>query len=578
MKTIGKYELLATIGNGGMANVYLARHRGPMGFEKIVVVKTILPHLAHDKRFIEMFLDEARLAAQINHHNVVQVYDLGEEQNTYFMVMEYLAGESLTNVLEQSLQQNCMLPIHVSTRIIAAAAEGLHAAHELKNMGGQMLDVVHRDVSLGNVIVLYDGGVKVVDFGIAKAKDRLFHTVASEIKGKFSYMSPEQIEGKTLDRRADIYSLGIVLWETLTLRRLFNAPNYAAAMQAILSGKIEPPSMYRPEIPNEVNAIVLRALALKPEDRFQTALEMQHALLRSLPTGPSGIADSLNILFAERIKAREELLKKIIHATGSLPEDDLKQTLDHFSRDNSHSASLLHRESQGIPDLEVQSDDVLLERHEKSQRHLLRFKYFKPFILGGFGAVVFGMLGMELWNERQLLYSRYLTRSDKHTSANATPVALPKVSNKVDTPEKITNSLEPIYKNTTPPANQPTLETTADDKEKTKAKIKSKNAPQKSSRDIADEDIQQAQSHYHEAVRLVIEGKLLEAEKNFLASINFSKSYAPTYRGLGLLYEEKHQYRLAIRHLRSYLSYAADAQDADFIKNRIQELESKIAE
>ncbi len=310
---LGRYELLATIGVGGMASVILARQKGPAGFEKAVVVKLIHPHMAQDTVAVNMLLDEAKVAAQLDHQNIVHTYELGEAHGTYYIVMEYLAGESLGQVLKQGQKQNSPMPALVAAKIVAEAAEGLHYAHELPDFNGAPMGIVHRDVSPGNIVVQYNGAVKVVDFGIAKAQGRVTSTQDGELKGKYGYMSPEQIKNDVMDRRSDVFSLGVVLWESLARRRLFNADNVAATLMQILQGDRTPPSAYDADIPHGLDAVALRALAPDPSDRFQTVAEMKQAIDDAIWKSRIGAAEiqaQMIELFSDRIETRKALLAR----------------------------------------------------------------------------------------------------------------------------------------------------------------------------------------------------------------------------------------------------------------------------
>jgi eukaryotic-like serine/threonine-protein kinase len=214
---LGRYELITRIGQGGMAEVQLALQRGPAGFEKLVVVKLVHENLATQKAFVDMLLDEARVAALVKHPNVVDIYDLGQAEGRYFIAMEYLEGEPLLAVLRAG-REGKRLDTLSTARLIADTAEGLDAAHELRSMAGDALELVHHDISLGNIVVLYNGQVKLVDFGVAKASQSA--STRTKVQGKFSYMAPEKLKGAPGDRRSDIFSLGCVLWEALTLKRL----------------------------------------------------------------------------------------------------------------------------------------------------------------------------------------------------------------------------------------------------------------------------------------------------------------------------------------------------------------------
>jgi serine/threonine-protein kinase len=345
--TIGKYEILTPVGAGGMARVYLGRQTGLAGFEKIVVIKAIHAHLSTETRFVDMFLDEARIAAQINHPNVAQVYDLGHEDGQYYLVMEYVPGEALNSVIVTGLKQKKPMTPKIAARLVAWAAEGLHAAHELRNMAGEALEVVHRDITPGNIIALYQGGAKVVDFGIAKARGRLTKTETEGLKGKLSYLSPEQLDEETVDRRSDVFALGIVLWELLALKRLFQRRHPAASIKAILQEPIPPPSSVQPGVPRALDDIVLRALERNPKDRYQTAQEMQAALERGRLPGTIVVADYMKSLFAQRIENRQELLKRL--ATGGrLDSKELAEVAEGFHMDDSGSVSLPSVDLSGL--------------------------------------------------------------------------------------------------------------------------------------------------------------------------------------------------------------------------------------
>lgn len=279
---IGRYELRFELASGGMGSVYLARLKGTAGFEKLVALKRIHPHLARTKRYIDMFLDEARIASQITHPNVCSVFDFGEADGEYFLAMEYLLGEPLSRVWRNTAknrEQRRSTQLHLRVaRIIEGACEGLHAAHELRDASGKLLDVVHRDVSLRNLFVTYDGGVQVVDFGLASARERLHHSATGNVKGSYAYMAPEQVRSDTIDRRADIWSLGVALWELLAAERLFKRDTTANTMCAVMLDDVLPPSTHRPQVPRELDEIVMKALERDPDKRWQTARDMGQAL------------------------------------------------------------------------------------------------------------------------------------------------------------------------------------------------------------------------------------------------------------------------------------------------------------
>ena len=305
---IGKYELLSRIASGGMAEIHVARATSLPGVEKVVVIKRLLPQHQKQADFIEMFLDEARIAASLNHPNIVQMYDFGPADDSYFMAMEYLHGEDLRTIQRLILSQKKLVPLSHALTIVAAICSALHHAHEARAMDGTALQIVHRDVSPHNVFVTFDGAVKLVDFGIAKSKNRASETRHGTIKGKVPYMAPEQLRAETLDRRCDIYAMGVMLYELTTGMRpyVLSAAGEFALMMAIARGQIRPPSELRPDYPPELAEIVMKALAKKPENRFQTAREMSVAIEKfassaRLNLSTSDLSGFMHDLFGEKL-------------------------------------------------------------------------------------------------------------------------------------------------------------------------------------------------------------------------------------------------------------------------------------
>ncbi len=314
-RRLGRYELITRIGQGGMAEVQLALQRGPAGFEKLVVVKLVHDSLATQKAFVDMLLDEARLAALVKHPNVVDIYDLGEANGRYFIAMEYLEGEPLLAVLRAGREGQRLDPLSTG-RLIADTAEGLDAAHELRNMHGDAVELVHHDISLGNIVVLYTGQVKLVDFGVAKASQSAGGS--KKVQGKFSYMAPEKLKGASGDRRSDIFSLGCVMWEALTLKRLFRGGNDADTMKQVLELPIAPPSTVNGDVPAEYDAIVMRALDRDPARRQMTAKELAveiEELLRQHGYGAKN--DRIAKYMQETFKAHIDARKKLVYEVAS---------------------------------------------------------------------------------------------------------------------------------------------------------------------------------------------------------------------------------------------------------------------
>src|SRR4051812_31440780 len=282
---MGKYKLVRLIAAGGMAEVYLARQAGAAGFQKLVCLKRILPHLARDKQFVEMFLNEARLAAQLDHPNIGSIFDLGEANGNYFIAMEFIDGPSLRAVAKRAHDRNEQLPIAEVVKIVSMTAGGLHYAPGLAAAQGGPLGLVHPDISPDNILVHRNGAAKVVDFGIAKAANSAGMTRTGTLKGKVAYMPPEQLRGEPLDRRADVFALGVVLYELLAGKRPWEGDSEVALIGRIMTQEPEPLQNLRPETPPLLLAIVERALAKDRAARFQSCHELQaelEALLLSL--------------------------------------------------------------------------------------------------------------------------------------------------------------------------------------------------------------------------------------------------------------------------------------------------------
>jgi len=296
MQQIGKYQLIHKLATGGMAEVFLAKAAGPMGFEKLCVLKRILPHLASESTFVDMFLTEARLAAQLNHPNIVQIFDFGEADGTYFLAMEYIDGPNLREMIRRASGVSLSLPIAFCARVISAACEGLAFAHDAKDTATNLsMNIVHRDISPDNLLLSRQGAVKVVDFGIAKAAGQSPHTQTGVLKGKLAYMSPEQLRNEPLDRRADVYALGVVLYEMLTGLKPFMATSEAGMVQAVLFELQVPVAQRRPDVPEALQRILAKALAKERERRYPDCASLQADLEEFLlstgkPMGASQIA------------------------------------------------------------------------------------------------------------------------------------------------------------------------------------------------------------------------------------------------------------------------------------------------
>ena len=317
-KRLGKYEILALLALGGTAEIYLARIDGTNGFEKYVVVKCLHDHLADDQEFVKMFLDEARMAAVLDHSNIVQTFELGEHENRYYMVMEFLAGLSLAMIVRRAAErvQGGRVPVPLIFNIAAQAAAGLHYAHE-RQQGGKPLNMVHRDISPQNLVIGFEGVVKVVDFGIARAEYRETKTKAGTIKGKFAYMSPDQCVATKVDRRTDVFALGVIVHELLTGRRLFKRNSPYETYQAVIDCAVPPPSSLNVEIDPAIDAIVMKAVTKEREDRYPSAEAFGDAMLgylhhRGKGSGPGEIGRWFEEHFQQEIEEHSERMRELI--------------------------------------------------------------------------------------------------------------------------------------------------------------------------------------------------------------------------------------------------------------------------
>jgi eukaryotic-like serine/threonine-protein kinase len=293
--TLGRYQLLSRLAVGGMAEVYLARQGELSGFKTLVVVKKVLPHLASKPDFIAMFLDEARIASMLDHPNIVRITEVGRTDTEYFLAMELVQGKALAAMLQQSERAKTPLPPALGALIVANAAAGLHHAHQLTDASGNLLHLVHRDVSPQNIMISFEGSVKVIDFGIARALGRIGDTSTGSLKGKLGYMAPEQARGEPVDARADIFSLGVVLWECVAGRRLFLRENELATLRAVVYEPIPKVSKFT-KVDPVLEIIIEHALERDLDERFQTAEEMRVALERWIFASGGSSTHDLSVL------------------------------------------------------------------------------------------------------------------------------------------------------------------------------------------------------------------------------------------------------------------------------------------
>jgi serine/threonine protein kinase len=313
-RQIGRYALFGEIASGGMATVYFGRRVGAVGFSRSVAIKQLHPQYAKSPEFVAQFLDEAQLSSRVRHPNVVSVLDVVARDGELFVVMEFVEGEPLSRLVHFA---EAPMPIPVASAILIQVLLGLHAAHEATTESGEPLQIVHRDVSPQNMLVGVDGAAHLLDFGVAKAASKLHTTEHGQIKGKIPYMAPEQLRGEAIDRRADVFAAGIVLWELLTGERLFARDDPGATVTAVLSGLIKPPSQFRPEISARLDALVLKALQHPREGRFSSAREMAFALEACVPPASNlTVGAWVESMAGASLKERAQRLRQAEEHTG----------------------------------------------------------------------------------------------------------------------------------------------------------------------------------------------------------------------------------------------------------------------
>ncbi len=320
----GKYLLLERLNVGGMAEVFTAKAFGVEGFERILAIKKILPTMAEDEEFITMFIDDARISVQLNHANVVHIHELGKHDEAYYIAMEYVSGKDLRALLERFRRRREIMPTAMAVFIASKMCEGLDYAHRKKDARGQELHIIHRDVSPQNILLSYEGEVKIIDFGIAKAANRSQKTQAGILKGKFGYMSPEQVRGQPIDRRSDIFAVGVTLYEMLTGEKLFVGESDFSTLEKVRNAEVPLPRQFNPNIPAGLEKVVLKSLAREVEDRYQWSSDLQEDLMRFLLAGDAiysakHLSAYMKEAFAEDLYREAEKMER--YASISRPED-----------------------------------------------------------------------------------------------------------------------------------------------------------------------------------------------------------------------------------------------------------------
>ena len=392
--THGKYRLLAELGQGGTANVYLAVARGLSGFNKLVVLKFLKAELAGEAEFRRMFLNEARLAARLNHPNVVQTYEVFEESGRPIIVMEYLEGAPLSRIVARSRQQGQPISLDMHLRIVCETLSGLHYSHELRDYDGKPLGVVHRDMTPQNVFVSFSGKISLLDFGIAKLSGSIAETQTGVLKGKLRYMPPEQILGEMVDRRTDIFAVGVLLWEALARQKMWRGVSDAAIMYNIVNGAIPSPRTVRPEVNEAVERICMKSLAFHPNDRYATAAELQSDLedwLKGHTISNRSIGQFVNAIFREdRAKTRKLIESQLanVDAQGSISPalHDGTVQVPSLGEEAGKPSSERPTESERVPDSE-------LPRRRRSHLIWVVFPFLLLGIIGG------ALVGHSIWKQ-----------------------------------------------------------------------------------------------------------------------------------------------------------------------------------
>ncbi len=395
--TLGRYSLHAELAAGGMATVYLARLNGPVGFGRTVAIKRLHPHLARDPDFVAMFLDEARLAARIQHPNVVPTLDVVATDSELFIVLEYVRGESLGGLVRSARKSNTKIPISIVAAIAIDMLKGLHAAHEALDEKGQPLRIVHRDVSPQNVLVGTDGVTRVLDFGVAKAATRLSTTREGQLKGKIPYMAPEQLSGE-VSPRTDLYAAGIVLWEALTSKRLFVGETEAQVLNNVLTQEVPAPSTVNSEISPELDRIVLKAITRKVEDRFGSARELAEAIDGCVrPASTMQVASWLEKTAGAALDVRRVLVAEIESGVSSPDKPAVMKMLADASGSVPSVASVAAppAPSAAEPFSSSQASVASLIVGQPPAQRALR--WWVPLVLGAVGVAVGAAAVVALW-------------------------------------------------------------------------------------------------------------------------------------------------------------------------------------
>ena len=329
----GPYQLIDRVAVGGMAEVFKAKRAGVEGFEKIVALKRILPHLSENQEFLDMFVDEAKMVAGLSHPNIVQIFDLGRIESSYYIAMEYVHGRDLRTIMKRARNKGLRMPLDLSLRVVSQVCSALEYAHRKKDESGQHMEIVHRDVSPQNILLSFEGNVKLADFGIAKAATTASTTDRGALRGKLLYLSPEQAWGRTIDRRSDVFSLGIVLYEMITEQKPFmGTGSEMTILEMVRKCVITPPREVNPRVPEALDRVIMKALARNPDERYQDAGQMQRGIEKILRERPPVTARDL-ARFLELLFDRQERDENGAEDHGDHEADENEEQADPFSLD-----------------------------------------------------------------------------------------------------------------------------------------------------------------------------------------------------------------------------------------------------
>jgi serine/threonine-protein kinase len=575
LRRLGRYELVARIGEGGMAEVYLARQRGPRQFEKLVVVKVVHPQVASQPQMAAMLLDEARIAALVKHPNCVDIYDLGEEDGNFFIAMEYLEGESLAAILRAS-QQGPRLDPFSTAKIVSECAAGLHAAHELKSLEGEPLELVHQDVTPGNVFVLYTGQVKLVDFGVATIRTM---GESDLVRGKAGYLAPELLDGARANRRTDVFALGVVLWEALTLRRLFWAPEEEKVFQRIRTLTVPPPSQLEPTVVRDLDEVCLKALERDPDKRFQTADAMRDEIAQILrhaswAGGDGPLSRYMQSTFAGRIKARQHLLREIANM-----KPVRSGTIERLQA--------IHDEPAPAP---TPAEPIAVGAHGAAARPItnptpemvvaiegtptppakpkLGRALLAALLVAGGGAAAMIAFGGSSPSDRAAVADTAPPKAPAKAAVAPTPVPVP-VPVLAPMPPTQPTPIPP------PPGSGSGSASGAGSGSGSAEHHHHHDHPEKvATADPPPEGVAvTAKSLYKEGLQDFVNGDSNKAVDRFHAALAKDPSFAPAYRGMGMAYEREHDTAKAVAAYKKYLALAGDASDAAQIRTRLEGLQ-----